>query len=167
MENMLALIEFTQFKDYTKNKIDDKEADGLIQITFENEKVILPDGLPCSILVDTKWSDDEVVDIKTKAYQIYKKYVEFGSSLEINISHIQRQAIVDVLDDLEELLKDENVRIIDLYRVFDDAIGEMIQLLKMSVTRFRFEIEFREIVHENATGRHSKKSSLIAIITGA
>ena len=129
--------------------------------------IVFPEALPISEIVETAWNEDELKDIKIKSHQLYKKYVEEGAALEINISYVQRYAIIDKLSNLNQLLEDDDININVLYEIFDEAIGELIYLLRMSFNRFRYEVEFLDIqdVYIQSTGTGSRRTSAIAIIT--
>ena len=83
-------------------------------------------------------------DAKLKAYRIYERFIKEGSEFEINISSSQRKPLINLLDNLETLMK-SNANIIDLFLLFEDAKSEMWHLLQFSLQRFQGESDFKQI----------------------
>ena len=106
MENLLGLIEMTQFKEhsleYQQQQLELTESSrstfyGTRSVQIESKSTIsqftFPENIPSGLIIDTKWSDDGMKDIKTKAHQIYNKYIKEGCSLEVNVSHKLRRVM--------------------------------------------------------------------------
>lgn len=149
MENILAYIEFTQFQMYLRGEMNIAGSnDSTTDISIN---VQLPSNIPLSVILEKKQSDDASEDLKIKAHQIYKKYVAFGSELEINVSWESREKVINILDDLERLSNNNGITINDLYPIFDDCKSEIWTLMLGSLFRFRSEsannINTSEIEH--------------------
>ena len=128
MENLLSFIEITQFQIYTRDKAELEHGSDLI--TF-------PDNIPVSEILEEKQDDDELVDLKIKAHNIYKKYIAVGSELEINISWDARSKLIDILEDLPSLISMDGIRMNDLFIIFDECKSEVWQLMMGSFFRFQ------------------------------
>ena len=161
MECLLSFIAFTQFQDGLRKYIDDKEVISKVDVfTF-------PDNIPLTGILQKEGknldddtvlqiemkdmeikeidNDDEILnDAKDKSYKLYERFIIEGSEFEINISGRQRQPLIDVLDNLDEL-KQLNVNINDLYLMFQDAKNEMWHLLQFSMQRFQAESDFKQV----------------------
>ena len=142
IELLLALIEMNQFKKFINDRLK-----GINGVTENIQIVDFPESIPTALTIETKWNDDEMKDIKTKAYHIYNKYVKEDSSLEINISYKQRGDLKRKLDDLSRFLQNKAVGLQELLIIFDDVMDELIQLLQFSMNRFKNQSEFEQVVH--------------------
>ena len=156
MECLLSLIEFTQFKKHAIEAlmVDPKE--------FEHDEIIVfPESVPlsdivygkvneldsCHIRVETNSNEtseetsqgtDVRELIKEKAHELYCKYVEMASEFEINISYKIRAGMMKTFSDCDKWMNNE-MKDIELIRVFDTCIEEMIKLLNSSMHRFKFD----------------------------
>ena len=142
MESLLGLIEMNQFRNNIQNTIHDGSPDKV-----SNDRITLEfsDTVPTALIMETIYDDDEIKNMKNQAHEIYKKYVKEGSELEIDISYNQRHDLSANLGDVERLIADESIGLSELFVIFDDVIEELVKLMKLSVNRFRHEIEFFEI----------------------
>ena len=142
IELLLGLIEMNQFKkniqDTGMQTIGDGVSDSVYTLEFA-------DSVPLSSIIETKWNEDKVKDIKTKAHHIYNKYVKEGCLLEINISYTQRHDLMLILDDLNRLIQNECLDLKELFTLFDDVIDELVKMQKLSINRFMHEDEFFEV----------------------
>eukprot|EP01084_Bolivina_argentea_P291941 501811_1 len=106
-------------------------------------RVELPSSLPKSELLDKK---ESFVD---RLHELYLKYIERGSALEINISCIQRKRIAKAfkkvlnhrqrVDSMESdgCIQNEETQLnFDMFTVMDGACIEMLLLISQSYTRF-------------------------------
>lgn len=92
-------------------------------------------------------SDDELLcDAKLVANMLYKKYIEVGSELEINIAAGLRKRLRDTLSDKDKLMKNNNINLNELLLLFEKPKDEMKSLLNFSHTRFKGKAEYAKIV---------------------
>ena len=137
MENLLAFIEFTQFRQYVIDNYGER------MVTDEEyQHITFPENIPLSEILEEKQDDDFLKDIKIKGRKIYKKYISLGSEFEINISYEARGGVIGVMDNEEMLLKNDNIGVTDLMQIFDSARIEILQLLLPAMYRFRSEPDF-------------------------
>lgn len=150
-ECLLSLIEFCQFEKYIMDHHDfgDVEID---KLSTGNQDITLNSEIPCSSIVNSIYklkSDDMNIDchllneIKYKSCKLFKKYIERGSELEINISWKLRNKMQKLLHDESALIyKYKNVQISDLLCLFIEAKEEMVKLLTYSHSRFKAKSEY-------------------------
>eukprot|EP01084_Bolivina_argentea_P254699 428254_1 len=136
IETLLSYIEFQQYQEMVWQFVKDKNC----------EIIQLADNVPISAILESKYNDDKYIDMKTKAHYIYNKYIKVSSEYEINISGIQRDNIALMLDDLDLLLGNNDVLIDDIFKLFEECKMEMIELLRTSFNRFKYYVQFNEIV---------------------
>ena len=146
MESLLALIEFTQFKQYLVESFEldpeDKDCDIGEEIYAQ-----FPDCVPKSDIVYTNDIEHEmedksklVVSFRKKAYGLYYKYVKVGSEFEINISYRMRMTLDSLMKDYEKWMSDDNyINEMDMVKMWDDPMTALIKLLNSSKHRFRYE----------------------------
>eukprot|EP01083_Nonionella_stella_P086417 240106_1 len=79
------------------------------------------------------------------AFELHNKYIKNGSEFEINVSYQQRTEVSDVLADYG-LLVQYNMSLVDLYKLFTESVSEMYTLLTFSLSRFRSEESFTQVV---------------------
>ena len=135
MENLLAYIEFTQFQQSVMNDFDE-------DLNDMHALIDLPDNIPTSqILLN---SDG---DFKTKAYDMYCKYIRIGSQYEINISGEDRNEIANVLDNKQALMmnKDERLKK-QIFELFDESRMTMRYLMLSSFERFKREKQYDQVM---------------------
>lgn len=143
MESLLALIEFTQFKQYLIQSfgIDPDDIGEEIYAQF-------PDCVPKSDIVYTLNGDDDIMEDKQKlrvifrqkAYKLYYKYVKVGAEFEINISYRMRMTLVALMKDYEKWIHPDNyVNEEDMVKMWDECMTALIKLLNSSKHRFRYE----------------------------
>lgn len=149
MECLLSYIEFTQFQKVAQEQIDANEDE-------ENEDkghLCLPSLIPTSSTMSTKKKNDEngkeidnVTDLKTKAHKIYNKYIKIGCEFEVNIDYHLRTNCKNIMENLDDLLDDDSIKIEDIFNLFGKVKKEMVQLLQWSLIRFKEKTEFEKIV---------------------
>ena len=143
MECLLALIEFHQFRRYIieKNCISEEDAECDVDIT-------LTDTVPKSDIVfgdnhmietDDGNTKDMMILYKNMAHGLYNKYIKEGGEFEINISYHTRNELEELLDDKEKLSLNKELKAVDVMRLFDVAMVEMIKLLSHSKYRFKYQ----------------------------
>eukprot|EP01084_Bolivina_argentea_P152153 265458_1 len=145
MECLLAYIEISQFQIYLKKRI--------IKYQHKDVKLIeFPQNIPLSSIIEQnvdehKCDDDVFIDnAKEQAHALFNKYIANGSEFQINIPSQQRDVLVDLLDDLEQL-KNRNVNLDDLFLLFESSKNEMFSLLKFSLDRFKENYQvFTEVI---------------------
>lgn len=111
-------------------------------IDVDNIEIRFAETVPVSYIVHSnEWN------IEQKAYQIYRKYVETESHLEINVSNQMKKMFAKYVDDLEESFHDVSlVRLLDL---FDTLRLEMRLYLEHSFKRmapiYKHEVEEKRV----------------------
>eukprot|EP01084_Bolivina_argentea_P029915 55505_1 len=144
MECMLSFIEMVQFKWYVMQKMDiskDKNA------TYAESMLNFSPNTPTSIIIETNDDNKDMLwNAKFKAYKLYIKYIQPGTEFEINISGVHRQVYINNFDVKSKWMNNNDITEEDLFALFDILIGEMEQLLHLSLTRFRAEPEYEQIL---------------------
>ena len=161
LECLLSYIAFTQYQDILKEYIEDDEALEKVNI-FR-----FPENIPMTGVLETVHTKseeqeikecgdedvDDVVDLhselilnnaKLMAFEIYERFIKEGSEFEINISSLQRKPLINLLDDLENLMKID-ITIVNLFLLFEDAKYEMWHLMQFSLQRFQGESDFKQV----------------------
>eukprot|EP01084_Bolivina_argentea_P128531 227177_1 len=127
----LAYIEFVQFKWYFAETIFEKK-ETREALVDEQICIINNEEITKSIIV---FGNDNInlKEFQEKAYLLYKKYVDYNGSFQINLSHVHRSKLDAVLKDIvtRSVMNEK-----ELYCVFDDAIQEMWKLMVYSCNRF-------------------------------
>ena len=95
-------------------------------------------------------NDEENIDdmsrVKLMSYALYKKYIQTGAALEINIPAKLRNEMTDILDDKHKLLNELNVELNTFLSLFDGIKHEMLKLLMYSYSRFKQKNDYDAIV---------------------
>ena len=153
MENLLAFIEFTQFQQYLMDNLD---------VESNQPRIIFPNNIPISMLLENKQSEHKMDDVKLKARGIYKKYVAIGCELEINISAESRNEAINLFEDIDLLLNNKGISGKDLFDVIDKCKWQIWQLLLGSYYRFlqqpeynEFDLNLVKVDSNSATTKHS------------
>ncbi|ETO17221.1 hypothetical protein RFI_20109, partial [Reticulomyxa filosa] len=132
MENLLAIVELTQFQQYyhfDRVKVDAEEANS--SDTF----VELPlDKIPHSAIVY-----DKNLNIQQKCVELCEKYVLAGSIHELNISYKTRKYLTDLYN---EQFSSKTVS--ECSFAFDKVIQELCSVILDSFWRFRDTHIFQE-----------------------
>ena len=129
MEIVLYCIEIMQFQQYIQRHLDSVMINGVTHIEF-------PD-IPNSEIIDDDIEDTLIQNVKTKANKLFEKYIEAGTSFEINISGTMRDALTDTIGDLNELQSNESIDLKELYTIFEESVQEMMTLQSISFERFK------------------------------
>lgn len=131
-ECLMSLIEMQQFKSHLGEQLKVKNVKQIVEFA---------PGVPRSEIVFKEPAPD-LDFFKGAAYLLFKKYVEEGSEFEINISSRMRQDLVDMMSDREHWMSKENAMSAkDLSVIFDDAMREMVILLRQSTYRFHDKLD--------------------------
>ena len=141
MENLLAIIEFTQFKKHAKDTFDihdnNENVRDDIDYTFAST-------VPLSDIVynggngndKTGGTDIERVRIfKMSAYKLYCKYVRWGAEFELNLSHRVRSKLEGLMGSYDKWIGSDSSEM-EIVDIFDAALTELNSLLKGSMDRF-------------------------------
>ena len=159
MEILLAFIEFTQFLEPILDTLNDENNNNIHLKKYK--KIILPQEIPLSSI------NDNNDNIKTKAYELYQKYVQVGSEFEvkcflmslfvtcvfqklilnkINVAYEQREAATELFDDFERLLENQSIKTYDIFNLYNSIRDELLILLDYSLKRFRRQTEYNKII---------------------
>ena len=155
MENLLAIIEFTQFKNHAKetfNINDDNEKVGdIIDYTFAStvplSDIVYNGGMKGkSSKKKTGGTEIERVRMfKIKAYKLYGKYVKWGSEFEVNISHRVRVKLDELMGSYDKWIGSDSSEM-EVVDIFDAASTELGSLLRDSLKRFTLFMELENEV---------------------
>ena len=163
LECLLAFIEMVQFKKhfnevYFKNiadcvQFEDKEIGLSILGGSELKSSIVYNGDDDVTIIyncqdnDTKTEDknkDVMRRFKGIAYDLYSKYIEVGSELEINISGYYRDKYNDLYNRDEWINNPEIISAEELLKLFDDVCMEMYKLMDYSFYRLKISDDYHE-----------------------
>ena len=140
MEILLYVIEISQFQDYLRPYLDKNKEHNVTQIQFKNvpNSAILEETDEIVLNPDTM-NDKElfIQNAKIKAHKLFEKYIDDGTTFEINISGKMRDVLTDILCDLDALQSNESIGINELYTIFEESVQEMMTLQSISFERFR------------------------------
>ena len=144
MENLLAFIEFVQFKNLviTTFNIDRNNIGDNFEFTF-------PANVPISDIVgvydinnanktdqQTGLMDDTQTKFKMKAHKLYEKYVKDGSEFELNLPYRIVSGLDEIMGDYEDWIGSEFDEL-QMVKIFDSCLGEITSLLNGSKDRFK------------------------------
>ena len=93
--------------------------------------------------------DDKELLIRAKkaSHDIHLKYIQVGSELEINISHPIRSALHSLCFDINSFINNTNIKIQDLFTIYDDVAGELYRLMNNSFTRFTKKPQWTKVLY--------------------
>ena len=131
-ENLLAVIELEQYRNYCINKLDENN-----ELNIKN-KYSIPSSLPKSFIV----YDDNSIN---KKYQLLcEKYILNDAEYCLNISYECRLNLIKIYQKskIESINKMDNK---DIICVFDETIKSMVILMQDSLTRWRKTQEFKSL----------------------
>ena len=132
VELLTSIIEFMQYELYSKSVLNVPNDDNNYRLTF-------PSHIPTSHII-TLYSDNKdmnnIQKCKHIAYDLYHKYIERGSTYEINISYYYRDKLISMLDNKEIWLK-VTITNDELCDIFHKCIIEMRTLLGYALSRMR------------------------------
>ena len=104
--------------------------------------------LRSSIVYDTvsvnfeDYNNHKIKNFKIIAYHLFKKYINPGCEMEINISGISRSEYETLMKDKKEWIENVEISPRDLLILFDDICLEMYQLMDQSFERFKRSDEY-------------------------
>lgn len=174
MENLLSYIEFTQFQEMAMDELENPDNADPELVSM----IRLPPNIPLSAILEVKAPgfnsrespnrQQKKLELKLKAHYLYNKYIKVGSEFEINISGMQRDLIANMLDNLDDLLQNDNIRIDDIFEQFEECKMEMFALLKTSLDRYKYDASFEELVREfNISSGHIRSNSKTSFTSNA
>lgn len=164
---MVSFIEIEQYQGWImKNIIRNSKTTEVNHIPLNIVKLfdISPD-IRQSAFLEQVADDDVVENTKLIAFKLYKKYIEVGSELEINISALLRNELKDILSDKERLMNNININLNELLLLFEKSKDEMRLLLNYSLDRFKQKAEYMEIIeimHKLSSSKFRRLSLSIA-----
>ena len=159
MENLLALIEFVQFKNLviTTFNVDRKDIGDVFDFMFPasvpvSDIVGVYDGrVPVSVnggtgmnhiermAVNLELEEDKLVRFKMKAYKLCCKYVESECEFELNLPHRIRVELSGLMENYDEWIKcDDEFQELELVKLFDHCLDEIVSLLRGSKSRLKY-----------------------------
>ena len=141
MENLLSLVEFLQFQKYVAEEIGYYNKIGHEQLLCD--VLVLSGEVPLSAIV---YNDG--MNLKDKAYNIYKKYIANGAMYSINIAHIKRQKLINLMDNYDIWICNDELKDKELMNLFDEVCKEMKRLMNDSYQRFKTTPEYHQLVNE-------------------
>eukprot|EP01084_Bolivina_argentea_P085404 154353_1 len=140
IECMLSFIELVQFQkhlhnsDITQNYVHSETKDRM-SMTDDNNIIEVAmfgniefcDYIPESFIVESM-KNINIVQYKMCAHQLWKKYIEQGTNLEINLSYRSRQDFNELFSDyINWINKDFNIK--QLIELFNDCVDELFMLM--------------------------------------
>ena len=141
MEILLFCIEVAQYQKYVKPRLSK-----LDEIKYSNEAEIEYQNVLISEILESQDKDVLFIDnVKMKANQLFTKYIEAGTTFEINISGTMRDSLTDTIGNLDQLLEDESVDLSQMYTVFEQSVQEMMTLQSISFERFKQSETFCDV----------------------
>ena len=157
MENLLALIEFTHFRNHAIDAFRISRNDPIASVSFNY--VFSPD-VPLSDIVYAKVAnvDNKYDEFKLKAYKLYIKYIKSGSEFELNVPHTIRNRFGSVMGNYEKWMLETSVdqfTVRELVQLFDRCSIELVSLLNGSRQRLR--------IQSTSYSRSSNKSTSFAV----
>ena len=152
MENLLALIEFTQFKERLMNEHDNitEETVGellVFPVTAPKSDIVYgQECMDANELVTGATNSDirlTLADFKRMVYRLYCKYIKVGAEFELNVSDLTRSTFNHFIFDEKTWLSEDNEfkSAKDLVKIFDISINEITVLLDKFRHRFEYEDE--------------------------
>eukprot|EP01084_Bolivina_argentea_P139834 245939_1 len=162
-EILLCLVELLQFQNYIfeyclqyyDNKLTETKLDKMhfIEMTdYVPKSSIVYTNLTKPEVSKTENNDDKVLELMAKAHRLYRKYIKFNCSLEINISFELRNRFIVKMDKIDVwIAKWESKtntlsnldKIQDIYDSFTTVIEELTFLLDSSFFRFKSSSQFQ------------------------
>eukprot|EP01084_Bolivina_argentea_P023739 44342_1 len=143
MECLCSFIELSQFQKYVLKQMNENiNSDEKPQVS-DIKLINFPSNVPTSIIIEEHEEKNNIPiqNIKNKAYNLYVKYIKMGAELEINISGMMRDELIDTLDDKNKLMNDNTMNLKELLLIFNDAKEEMMHIMKIAFVRFLDEPE--------------------------
>ena len=94
------------------------------------------------------FGDDDIIQLKIKAHQLYDKYIKSGAEFECNLSDNTRSKLNDLLENDDKWMSQEMDYFEETHLVamWDDSILELVSLLRMS--KQRFHVSSTHLAHQ-------------------
>ena len=138
MECLLSYTEFTQYNIYSNDKLLNK--------TVDNTILPLNDIPKSSIVYNQDINEsDTATEVRMKAHKLFNKYVRIGATFEINISYLQRKALIDLMNNETEWLSNNDIKHERLCDIFNDSCKTMYKLMNDAHHRFIITESFLRI----------------------
>eukprot|EP01084_Bolivina_argentea_P252157 423187_1 len=128
-----------QFEQYLSNQIN-------VNLSlWVNQEVEQPNNSPTYKPNESK---SQLMDqSKTIALLLYRKYIQEGSELEVNISYETRSKLSNVLYD-KVFWFQSNITLIELFCLYDKVATTMFTLMDNSYIRFKSKPDFKYVIQE-------------------
>eukprot|EP01084_Bolivina_argentea_P214891 364779_1 len=131
--------------------IDDIYNKQIIQINHMKELSNIPlsvivDTVRSSIICDTSDIEQQILaDAKTKAFELFQKYININSAFEINISWNMRLKFMNIFEDKYVLRNRRDIHLNTLILLFEEPKQEMKSLLQHPFQRFKQTKNYQKI----------------------
>ena len=138
-----------QFQQYIQQHLESEVTESVTHIAYPSipsSEIIETDGI--EIVIETDAGDEKETftqNAKIKANKLYEKYIENGTTFEINISGKMRDTLTDTIGDLDELLANGAIGMRELYTIFEESVQEMLVLQTISFERFKQSEAFETV----------------------
>ena len=151
MEVLLSYIEFSQYQQHIIKLYPDNDKLEVDKVQFMD----FPENMPISAIIESESDlavttdidiDIGLYNLKLKASKLFNRYIETGTSLEINISSTLRKDLTNLLQNKELLLNKYNLDANDLLQVFEECKVIQIEYLNFSLIRFKQQPDFQGIL---------------------
>ena len=150
MENLLALIEFVQFKNLVISTFNIDKRD--IGDSFD---FVFPVSVPVSDIVGvyngrtsivtriadksmSNLEEDQLLSFKIKAHRLYSKYVRNGCELQLNLPIRVRGELDGLMGSYDLWIASDEFTDLQLVKMFDYCLCEVISLLRESKGRLQY-----------------------------
>ena len=158
MENLLALIEFTQFKKHIIETFNINSED-LIEAGL-NLRYEFPADVPLSDIVHARSTSSEHststceqygvhIQYKIMAYRLYNKYIKSASKFELNLSHQSRKRLHELMRCYHEWINNDNFQEMEMVKLFDPCLAELVSLLNGSKKRLQISKSYYRLLSES------------------
>eukprot|EP01083_Nonionella_stella_P033121 90687_1 len=139
MECLLFYIELCQYERYL---IQTNSDHSIKRVSVNRVRLIeFPSYIPASAIVQCREYETVETAMKIKAHKLYKKYIESGTELEVNMSFDLRFRFSNLMNNLPQFLS-YKVKTNDMLLLFDKAKAEMKTLMFYALNRFQATKEF-------------------------
>eukprot|EP01083_Nonionella_stella_P036250 98925_1 len=156
VECMLSLVEMVQFQQsvykcmkefYGKhggdtNRKQFEEFENYIKMkspwfhSLRFPKDVPLSGIVCDARKDEMNMLDAIQRCKCKAYDIYKKYIDYDAMLQINLPFKIKKEMNSIMNNYDVWIAMDHVTLFDLLRLFDTSCDQMYTLMLSSYDRF-------------------------------
>ena len=156
MNILLGFVELISFQQWLSKEM---ENNNIITYNAAYSKgslfktIGLTDAIPETLIVaKRKLAEDEeiteeenlAIPAKKACYDLFEKYIEYGSRYEVNLRTDTRQEYIELMMDKNDWMEDDSISLRDILYIFDAAVNECYVLMLDSCLRF----EKTPIYHE-------------------